>query len=106
GSLIVLAVLTEAARGLMARWLGSRVGAVSVWPLGGLESTAGAALSRPVLCEAGGLVLRGLLAGVFAIALWKTGAERAQMIFDPFRPLEVLSKDWPLWRVWLWSAYY
>jgi hypothetical protein len=106
GSLIVLVVLTEAARGLVARRLGSGVGAVSVWPLGGLESTASPGVGRPVLCEAGGLILRGLLAGVFAIALWKTGAERAHMIFDPFRPLEVLSKDWPLWRVWLWSAYY
>src|SRR5262249_31503432 len=74
GSLIVLAILRETVRGVMARRLGSRVAAVTVWPLGGLASAATPGVARPVRCEAGGLVVGGVLAGVLAAALWQTGS--------------------------------
>ena len=107
GSLLVLALVREVVRGWFARWLGSNIDHVTVWPLGGLNSVARASCPHPVAAEVGGLIVILLLVPILAAAALLTGATEANLLFNPFNPGAVFGGHlWPMTQVILWSAYY
>src|SRR5262245_26569057 len=108
GSLIVLVLVREIGRGLLARRLGSGVPGVTMWPLGGLNTMATPSVGRPAACEAGGLLTSLVLAPVLAGAALAAGLDaRTLFEFDPLAPGLVLARiDASPWATALWSAYY
>jgi Zn-dependent protease len=107
GALAVVVLLREIGRGFFARWLGSSVDQVVLWPLGGLNAAAKHGTPQPVAAETGGLIVGALLAPVLALAAVQAGVDKENLLFNPFRPSEVLSYGtWTTVQLALWFGYY
>jgi hypothetical protein len=109
GTLVALVIVREIGRGLFARGLGSKIGHVTVWPVGGLNSVATPDLPRPVLAEMGGLLINAALAPLLAAGAWASGMPLKALIVNPFTPsffLSTPSVEWTPLHLIICSAYY
>jgi Zn-dependent protease len=110
GSLLVLVVIRELGRGIWARRFGPSADCVTLWPLGGLNTVAGPESTRPVLAEAGGLLVNACLVPVLALCALLAGSGAGDLLLiNPLTPGAFLNNTvppWPVERMIAWSAYY
>jgi len=96
----------ELARAGFAAWCGGALETITLWPLGGVTSTAHRSYASGWV-EAGGLLFQGIILVATGLGLWTVGVGREALVFNPFRPGAVLTD--PLltgWTLVLWWAYY
>jgi len=107
GALLVLALLHEIGRGLLARWLGDGGDCVVLWPLGGLNPVSRRGATHPMVAESGGLVVNILLVPVLALVALGLQMDRSALVFNPLNPMSVLQNDLgTVEKVIVWWAYY
>lgn len=106
GALLVLAVIREAARLGMARWMGSEAEASAVWPLGGLSPVSVSGTAKPLVADVGGLLVGLCLLPVLAWACVKVGCVAEALWPDLLSPRVTAATLRTPEQVAVWWLYY
>lgn len=107
GALLVLVAAREVGRFFLSRRLAAPPDQIVLWPLGLLSVQGSGDASRPSLRAAGaGLVVNLALVPVLAGSLWMAGQGWDALLFNPLKPLGVVSGIGSHGVAILWWAHY
>lgn len=107
GAILLLVLARELGRWVIVRSMDRDPAPIVLWPLGSLSPTPLlGGWRREMAAAAGGLTVNMLLWPVLAVGLYASGLGWDVLVFNPFKPSEVLVGIGSVWTAALWWLYF
>lgn len=107
GAMLILVLAREIGRWLIVRSMDRDPAPIVLWPLGSLSPTPLlGGWRREMAAAAGGLTVNMLLWPALAVGLYASGLGWDALVFNPFKPSEVLVGIGSVWTAGLWWLYF